>query len=96
MSGGGLDGWFCCRYFDDSSSEEEGGGPEGESEEAVRARIAKEFHWTQSSEAPPTGGEGDEEDDPLDAFMAGIEVCSLSLSLSPSLSLTRFLSRNAD
>ena len=71
-----------CRYFNDSSSEGDEGGPEGEGEEAVRARIAKEFHWTDSStEAPPTG-EGD--DDPLDAFMAGIEVTS-SLSVSATL-----------
>ena len=65
------------RYFNDGSSEEEEegeGGPEGEGEEAVRARIAKEFHWTDSSEAAPTGGEEGEDYDPLDAFMAGIEV----------------------
>ena len=60
-----------CRYFNDSSSEDEG-GPEGEGEEAVRERIAREFRWGETSETPAGGEEG--EDDPLDAFMAGIEV----------------------
>ena len=64
------------RYFNDSSSEEEG-GPVGEGEEAVRERIAREFHWSESTEQQE---EGEGEGDPLDAFMAGIEV-SVSLSL---------------
>lgn len=68
-----------CRYFEESSSEEEG-GPEGEGEEAVRERIAREFHWSESHHQ--SGGRGEEEeDDPLDAFMAGIEV-SVSLTLT--------------
>ena len=61
-----------CRYFNDSS-EEEGGGPSGETEEAVRERLAKEFRWTESSEQEREDKE-EEEADPLDAFMAGIEV----------------------
>ena len=61
-----------ARYFNDSSSEEEG-GPVGEGEEAVRERIAREFHWSESTEQQEEG-EGEEEGDPLDAFMAGIEV----------------------
>ena len=79
-------GGLFCRNDSSSGEEEEGGegegeeGGEGEGEEAVRERIVKEFHWTESSnEAPPTeegGAEGD--DDPLDAFMAGIEVSSLT------------------
>ena len=77
----GVCSLWLYRYFNDNSEEEEEeeeeGGPEGEGEEAVRARIAKEFHWTDSSEAPPTGGEEGEDYDPLDAFMAGIEVTSL-------------------
>lgn len=72
-----------CRYFDSSSDEE--GGPEGEGEEAVRERIAREFRWAESSnEGTNEGEDGDDETDPLDAFMAGIEV---SVSLSPLLHL---------
>ena len=60
---------------------------EGESEEAVRRRIAAEYQneglWstTSSGKDNEQGGggggvaaEGDDDDDPLDAFMAGIEV----------------------
>ena len=70
------------RYFNDSSSEEEG-GPVGEGEEAVRERIAREFHWAESAEQQQQQqeeGEEEGEGDPLDAFMAGIEV-SVCLSL---------------
>lgn len=45
----------------------------GEGEEAVRERIAKEFRWAESKEEAEEEG-GGEEADPLDAFMAGIEV----------------------
>ena len=66
------------RYFNDSSSEEEE-GLVGEGEEAVKERIAREFHWSESTEQQD--GEEEEEGDPLDAFMAGIEV-SVCLSHS--------------
>ena len=58
---------------------------EGESEEAVRRRIAVEYQneglWSSTSSGKDNeqgggGGadEGDDDDDPLDAFMAGLEV----------------------
>ena len=58
---------------------------EGESEEAVRRKIATEYQneglWSTTSSGKDNkqgrgGGaaEGDDDDDPLDAFMAGIEV----------------------
>ena len=54
---------------------------EGESEETVRNRIAAEYQsegaWSKPGTAaePEVGGaEEEEDDDPLDAFMAGIEV----------------------
>ena len=57
-------------------------GPEGEGEEAVRERLAKEYRWTEESSATQGGGD---DDDPLDAFMAGIEVSgSPPPSLPPS------------
>lgn len=74
-------------YFEGSGSDsEEGGGIEGESEEAIRRRIAAEYRneglWSTTSssakdnEQGQGGGasKGDDDDDPLDAFMAGIEV----------------------
>ena len=39
----------------------------------MRERLAKEFRWTESSEQEREDKE-EEEADPLDAFMAGIEV----------------------
>lgn len=60
-----------CRYFNDSGSEGDD-GLEGEGEEAVKERIAKEFRWTETNEETVEEEEGD--DDPLDAFMASIEV----------------------
>ena len=75
-------------YFEGSESDSEG-EVGGESEEAIKKRIAAEYQseglWstTTSSSSAKTnkqgqgGAKGDddeEEDDPLDAFMAGIEV----------------------
>ena len=68
------------------------GGMEGESEEAVRRRIAAEYQneglWatTLSGKDNEQGGgggaaEGDDDDDPLDAFMAGIEVKCMCISV---------------
>ena len=73
-------------YFEGSESDSEGEGG-GESEEAIKRRIAAEYQseglWStstasSSAKANEQGQEGadgdDEDDDPLDAFMAGIEV----------------------
>ena len=54
---------------------------EGESEEVVRKRIAAEYQnegvWSKPGDNDDRGdeGAGGDDDDPLDAFMAGIEVC---------------------
>ena len=52
---------------------------EGESEEAIRRRIATEYQSEGVWSKPGMTEEGqqerdDSDDDPLDAFMAGIEV----------------------
>ena len=71
-------------YFEGSESDSEGEGG-GESEEAIKRRIAAEYQseglWSTTSSSAKAneqgqgGAEGDDEDDdPLDAFMAGIEV----------------------
>ena len=60
-----------CSYFEDSSDESDGGG---ESEEAIRQRIAKEFRFGESGQGSRDEVEEAEDDDPLEAFMAGIEV----------------------
>ena len=73
-------------YFEGSESDSEGEGG-GESEEAIKKRIAAEYQseglWStntasssgKANEQGQRGTEGDDEDDdPLDAFMAGIEV----------------------
>lgn len=67
-------------YFNDSGSEDEGEGGGVESEEMARRRITREY-FSEGGRGG-VGGGGDEEDaeeDPLDAFMAGIEVGSVSL-----------------
>ena len=69
-------------YFEGSDSDSDGGAVEGESEEAVRKRIAAEYQnegvWSKTGSGNDQGAdepEGeDDDDDPLDAFMAGIEV----------------------
>lgn len=79
---------YSCSYFEGSDSDSEDGvGGEGESEEAVRKRIAAEYQqeglWSTTSVEQGQEEEevkGDDDDDPLDAFMAGIEV-NLSLCL---------------
>lgn len=60
-------------YFNQSSDESDGGG---ETEQAVRQRIAKEFRYAdEGGVAKGEGSEEEEEDgDPLEAFMAGLEV----------------------
>ena len=63
-----------CSYFDQSSSDS---GEEGETEEAIKQRIAKEFGFGdqgRESSSEEGGGASADEDDPLEAFMAGIEV----------------------
>lgn len=69
----------CCSYFNASSDESED-GIEGDSEEAVRQRIAKEFRYAESgaNEEEEEEKEEEEDNDPLEAFMAGIEVCGWS------------------
>jgi hypothetical protein len=67
----------CCSYFEQSSSESEDEG--GETEEAIKQRIAKEFGFggtkgDSSEEEEEEEGKEEGEDDPLEAFMAGIEV----------------------
>ena len=55
-----------CSYFngDSDGEQEEGGG----SEELLRQQLAKELQGDTG------GGVSEDEDDPLDAFMAGIQV----------------------
>ena len=83
MSKGVLNGGLlidfprCFSYFNQSSSGSEDG--EGESEDAIRQRISKEFGFNEpvtgkGREQREEGEEEEEEDDPLEAFMAGIEV----------------------
>lgn len=60
-------------YFNESSEESDGGG---ESEEAIKQRIAREFGFGGSKGKEQEDDESEEEEaDPLEAFMAGIEVC---------------------
>ena len=50
----------------------------------MRKRLAKEFRWAESSEQEREDKEEEEEADPLDAFMASIEVrVSLLCSTGP-------------
>ena len=75
-------------YFEGSESDSEG-EVGGESEEAIKKRIAAEYQseglWSTTSssvkdnEQGQGGGaeEDSDDDDPLDAFMAGIEVKSV-------------------
>lgn len=62
-----------CSYFEQSPSESEDEG--GETEDAIKQRIAKEFGFGEPKGGTSEEEGGDEdEDDPLEAFMAGIEV----------------------
>ena len=65
---------YSCSCFDDSDSD----GNEGDGESSIRERIAREYGFTRPSVGDKEGEEEEggngEEDDPLDAFMAGIEV----------------------
>ena len=57
----------CCSYFNaDSDDEQEVGGA---SEEVLRQQMVSQLHGDAGED------ESDNEDDPLDAFMAGIQVC---------------------
>lgn len=59
-------------YFNQSSDESD---LEGENEEAVRQRLSKEFGYGEDKAEVEEGSrEEEEEADPLEAFMAGIEV----------------------
>ncbi len=62
-------------FYQSSSGSEEGEEGEGETEESIRQKIAKEFRYNEGEkgEGHEEGGK-EEEDDPLEAFMAGIEV----------------------
>ena len=72
-------------YFEGSESDSEG-EVGGESEEAIKKRIAAEYQseglWSTTSSSVKDneqrqGGGAEDDDDPLDAFMAGIEVKSV-------------------
>ena len=68
-------------YFYQSSSGSEDG--DGETEESIRQKIAKEFRYNEGEKgAGQEGSNKDEEDDPLEAFMAGIEVGTILKSVS--------------
>ena len=61
-----------CSYFYQSSEESDEGI--GESEDTVKQRIAREFHYAEDRDKESSSEQEDAEDDPLEAFMAGIEV----------------------
>ena len=62
-----------CRYFYGSDDSDDGGGAvSGDVDnEMTRQLIAKEYH---QDEGTGKGVGSDEDNDPLDAFMVGIEV----------------------
>lgn len=69
---------FGCSFFE-SSEESESGDDTGETEDAIRQRIAKEFGFGEAGKGGMSEEEegeegGADDDDPLEAFMAGIEV----------------------
>ena len=62
----------------------------------MRKRLAKEFRWAESSEQEREDKEEEEEADPLDAFMASIEVRVCSTGPGALQLLTDFLSSQTE
>ncbi len=63
---------WCSSYFNQSSEESADEG--GETEEMVKQKIAREFRYNEDDGCDYEEDKGDDEGDPLEAFMAGIEV----------------------